>query len=758
MDINTLVPTPDGWKTMGALKAGDWVFGDDGQPCRVVEAYAVMEDRPCVEVTFDDGTVIVTDEEHEWLTQTATERKNSRRKKIDGKETKVTAGELVTQRKHGRRTSKEIGDTLMVYGSSRTPMANHSVLNPLPVQYGYQMLAVDPYVLGVWLGDGTAVSGTITTEDDEIVRFIEEAGYPVKKYKATYLWRVMPLYDQLKNLGVLGNKHIPEVYLQGSIEQRRALLQGLLDTDGYVDARGHCYFYNTNKTLIDQTCELLASLGIKARVQEGRAKLYGKDCGPKWAVFFKADGTFRLSRKLNRQTKTGVMQEARYVWNVQPVASRPVRCISVDSPSRLFLVSKSYIPTHNSYATAMDAVARAAANAALYGQTKCVYWIVGPDYEQPRKEFEYIHDAFKALGRKIEASTPRAKSSPWWMRIDGIGEWQTKSSGQTGGAMGNVMKLASEALDGVIMAEAAQQTLDVMLKCRGRVAEKRGWVILSGTFESSLGWYASYFTRWQTANPERGKSFSVPTWTNTAIYPGGRNDPEILALEATYPHDLFLERFAAIPCKPATLVFKEFDVATHVREEVTFDPERPVYLAVDPGYAPGAYCVLAIQTGYSEHAEIVFVVDEVYRHEATGPEVIAECKERPWWKNVEGGVMDIAGRAHMAMKSQQEVWRDEANLWLQSSKVPILDGIARHRTFLIDPSTNEPRLLHSPYCTNMIEEYALYRRPTDREGAPVNEIPIDRNNHAMKAIAYFLFNRYGAVERVTRKPTKVPTL
>lgn len=406
----------------------------------------------------------------------------------------------------------------------------------------------------------------------------------------------------------------------------------------------------------------------------------------------------------------------------------------------------------------MDAVARSAANSALYGQTKCTYWIVGPDYEQPRKEFEYIYDAFKALGRKIEASTPRAKSSPWWMRIEGIGEWQTKSSGQTGGAMGNVMKLASEALDGVIMAEAAQQTVDVMLKIRGRVAEKRGWVILSGTFESSLGWYASYFTRWQTANPERGKSFSLPTWSNTNVYPGGRNDPEILALEATYPHDLFLERFAAIPCKPATLVFKEFDVATHVREEVTFDPERPVYLAVDPGYAPGAYCVLAIQTGYAEHAEVVFVIDEVYRHEATGPEVIAECKERPWWKNVEGGVMDIAGRAHMAMKSQQEVWRDEAKLWLQSNKVPILDGIARHRTFLVDPATGEPRLLHSPECVNMIEEYALYRRPTDREGAPVNEIPIDRNNHAMKAIAYFLYSRYGAVERAERKPTKVPIL
>ena len=278
----------------------------------------------------------------------------------------------------------------------------------------------------------------------------------------------------------------------------------------------------------------------------------------------------------------------------------------------------------------------------------------------------------------------------------------------------------------------------------------------SDVCSSDLDWFAECYERWQAPNPEDAESFSMPTWSNTASYPGGRQDPEIIALENTFPPDKFQERFGAIPCPPSTLVFKEFSFSEHVADYVEYNKDLPVSLAVDPGYSPGKYAVLALQTHDEANGpEQVWVVDEIYASEMTGPEVVALALKRPWWGNVVGGVMDVAGRQHQAMKSQQEVWRELAGIYLRSQPVPILDGIARHRTFLRDPATGKPRLLHAPAVVGMLKEYRKYQRPKDVEGHAIRELPIDRDNHAMKAIAYWLYDRYGPVARKPRKHTRV---
>lgn len=359
-----------------------------------------------------------------------------------------------------------------------------------------------------------------------------------------------------------------------------------------------------------------------------------------------------------------------------------------------------------------------------------LYWIVGPDYDLARPEFEHLVDGLRAHNLIADLSQPKAGS---WQLVTTLGaQVVTKTSTDP-------MTLAGKAPAGIAMVEAAQQTYEAFLRLRGRVAERRGPLLLSGTFER-VNWYSDLWKRWQAPNPEGGRSFSIPTWANLAVFPGGHDDPEIVALRGLYPEDIFLERFGARPRLPATTVFREFDHTKHV----DFCPllkDHPVQVWVDPGYA-GAYAVLAVQVvdGF------VYVLDEVYKQGWTAHQVIAECRGREWWDQVSGGVIDIAARQHHGQESQLEIWASYG-VKLFSQKVGVADGILRHRTFLIDPETKEPRIRFDPKCVETIREYSLYRYRDVPEGRPVYEEPINANNHSMTALAYGLVACFGFVER-----------
>lgn len=364
--LDTLIPVPNGWSTMRELCPGDQVFDENGVPCNVVGVTEVMTGRPCYRVTFDDGSTIVADEQHQWLTMNNGERSQLGRRTSEYREkrraNRVSNGTgkkpwlsvLNSAREHEHlepgkgsiRTTKEISETLLA--GKRT---NHSVKNCAPLHLPEAELPIDSYVLGLWLGDGTSCNGGFTTNDEETVGSILAAGYEVRKRSAKYQYGIIGFKALLIDAGLLDNKHIPMAYLRSSYNQRLALLQGLMDTDGTCLLSGSCEFYNCNKTLIDQVCELINSLGIKAVVREGRAILNGKDCGPKYRIkFTTAIPMFRVKRKLERQSdKVRATCGQRMIVSVEKVRSVPVKCIQVDSPSHLYLAGKAMVPTHNSF-------------------------------------------------------------------------------------------------------------------------------------------------------------------------------------------------------------------------------------------------------------------------------------------------------------------------------------------------------------------------------------------------------------------------
>ncbi|MGX1792322.1 replicative DNA helicase [Microbacterium sp. NPDC055312] len=407
--LDTPLPTPTGWTTMGAVRVGDELYDAHGRPTRVVAATDVMLERPCYEVEFSDGSVIIADAQHQWVTETRATRRSP-------------AGGSVTV------TTEQIRDTLTVGADAR---ANHSVQNAAALRAPDAALPIPPYALGAWLGDGHSDGARMTSETEEIPGLIAATGiraeargnmlYALKlptqtivrdcevcdtsftarhphvrtcgrtcgpKNKGAHPERLRcpdcgsPFSGEaqrcadcyrdhgsftalLRGLGVLGDKHIPTQYLRASVSQRRELLAGLMDTDGtVVRGVGSCQFAVTNKRLADSVYELIVSLGYKCGRTSKRVAGRSESSSTCHILNFSTvDDVFRLERKRRLHEQERPVSVARigrrYVKAVRPIASVPVRCVQVDNAAHLYLAGDSMIPTHNS-TLALD-FARAAA-------------------------------------------------------------------------------------------------------------------------------------------------------------------------------------------------------------------------------------------------------------------------------------------------------------------------------------------------------------------------------------------------------------
>ena len=373
-----------------------------------------------------------------------------------------------------------------------------------------------------------------------------------------------------------------------------------------------------------------------------------------------------------------------------------------------------------------------------------ILWLVARDYERTRAEFSYLVDMFTKLGFLLKSSK---RIDPGEIElVNGI-KIKTKSAQDH-------RSLAMEAPVGIVACEASQIDHEGFLRLRGRIAEKRGWLFLEGTFEGSVGWYPSMWEAWQPyPNNEGAKSFSLPSWTNRLVYPDGRYDEEMIALENLHSDDWFAARMAGKPAPPKGQVHHMFRNEIHVRGDVEYVPGEPVHLWVDPGYSQvtkSAYAVQAIQIIDQQ----VRVFDEVFEREMTTEDIIEICSTRPWWRDVQHGVIDIAAK-NLGETRPFDVWLQKGGVHMMTEKVGIMDGIERFNTFLKpDPINNMPKMLFSPRAKGVLSELGggpnpfdgqvhVYKWATDREGNVVGRTPRDAFNHGIKAITYGLVHNYG---------------
>lgn len=233
-------------------------------------------------------------------------------------------------------------------------------------------LPVAPYVFGAWLGDGGTKTNIIAADpdrkgesvsDQEIMRAqLEAAGYEVADHSpdAPYVIRVKGITKGLRATGALNAKHIPIAYARASVEQRLAVLQGLMDTDGTVDVNGCCELSLSDRGLADDALDLIRGLGIKASISYDQPAGYRDadgvlvECKDRHRIHFTtALPVFRLPRKARRlPDEVRETNQWLYVTDVTPVLPgdadyEAARCITVDSDDHTYLCGDGYVVTSN---------------------------------------------------------------------------------------------------------------------------------------------------------------------------------------------------------------------------------------------------------------------------------------------------------------------------------------------------------------------------------------------------------------------------
>lgn len=327
------VLTSSGWTTIGALKVGDSVIGSDGFPTKVTGLSPVTHMK-LYRMTTKSGRSARCSADHLW---TVTCPSNT----------------------GGRPITKTLESIALNYRAPRIDKRHPHLAGSLeyryyihmgaPVQFPTKQLPIDPYTLGLWLGDGDSDRGWITTPDmdSEIYSYV-----PYKSYRKSYggcpRWKIEGLTTKLRESGLLKNKHIPEMYLRADVNQREALLQGLMDSDGHAPkGQRRTEWCSVRKELTDNYVELVRSLGGKANICRTRAKIYDKDygfCYKVIAVFPEGISPFRLSRKLLAWGGPKKIKEA--IVAIEEAGEGLGRCIKVAAEDGLYITT-DYLPTHN---------------------------------------------------------------------------------------------------------------------------------------------------------------------------------------------------------------------------------------------------------------------------------------------------------------------------------------------------------------------------------------------------------------------------
>jgi hypothetical protein len=399
--IETDIPTTKGWKKMKDIHVGDIVFGLDGKETKVIHETDIQYNRDCYEITFFDGSKIVADAEHKWIVSNYRDRAR------------------VVAKWNKKPLNTQVKTTLELLETQKNKFGNNNwtIKNTAPVYYKQKDLKIPPYILGIWLGDGSTYYTKLTNIDEEIIKEWCDYAYSigmnvVKDSKYTYMITSgrksgRPksgsniFLSNLQNYDLIKNKHIPIDYLTSSIEDRIDLLRGMMDTDGCKTkskTKNRGYEYCTKlESLADNFCELLSSLGFKA----SKTKKYNKKV-EKYYYYVRFSGShinpFKLKRKSDLVVsgdKGGIKSAYRYISSIVKVDSVPVKCIQVDNETHSYLCTKKYIVTHNSEFIPCEFQVDAMT------QTKAEYIIQAQNDIKAKKLFRRSTAAFYSLKRSL---------------------------------------------------------------------------------------------------------------------------------------------------------------------------------------------------------------------------------------------------------------------------------------------------------------------------------------------------------------------
>ena len=373
LDIDTDVPMIDGsFKKLADIVDGDLLVGSNGKATKVLKAHEIKLPKIAYDMQFDNGSVIKSGGEHLW-----TVKVNGGSHKLRDWTT-MDADEVYKHIQKGRRVT--VPKIKEVYTGTKVDNA------------------IDPYVLGFWLGDGHSHSARITTEDPEILEYFATAGYNCVEakdsskcgnanmydvYKAGHNPAVNELgqfasngsfHSELRELGLHarygGEKHIPEEYFTATYEEKMELIRGLMDSDGFAHSGSFVQFAQSEGRLKDDVIRLIKSLGLKVSTRVKKAEVMNKQklahserTGAKmiWTRkdayevgFTPWSNPFKLTRKAIKWKRPS--RETVAIKSMEIVDKVHMRCLTVDSKDKLFAVTDKFTLTHNTATGARGAL------------------------------------------------------------------------------------------------------------------------------------------------------------------------------------------------------------------------------------------------------------------------------------------------------------------------------------------------------------------------------------------------------------------
>ena len=459
----TLVPTTTGHRCIEDISIGEYVFTPEGNPTRVKGTYS-NGIQDIYKVCFDSGEEILCDKDHIWYVEPPLSCVTARKERFEWKCGKLkTTEELLTS-----------SDTWFI---------------PLPraVEFDTKILPIDPYILGYWLGNGASDEGCIyVCNGDE---YLFEGVYSsTRQQVGCSRLHISGIIGLIKELGLYKNKHIPSIYKNSSVEQRIALLQGLMDSDGSaLGTSGTCRFDNKNERLISDFFELACGLGLKPFKHvylRGEEKEYY--CLFRGRTF----PVFRLNRKNEKVLYSGRPIRRKIIKIEKLEYQEEVFCISIEDSKNLFLCTESYIPTHNTVCCINEAI-----DQALHCELRNPHYAyIAPTYSQAEKiAWEYFKNycenipGYKANEAKLRITIVRKDKK------DAITFWLLGAE--------NPESIKGIYLDGAILDEYGKMNpviwTQVIRQC---LSDRMGWAIFIGTPLGRNQFYERYL--YALAHPE----------------------------------------------------------------------------------------------------------------------------------------------------------------------------------------------------------------------------------------------------------------
>lgn len=374
-------------------------------------------------------------------------------------------------------------------------------------------------------------------------------------------------------------------------------------------------------------------------------------------------------------------------------------------------------------------------------------WIVGPQYTDAEKEFRVVYDSFRKLGidkesikfvGNVDSGNLHIKTN-WGFELIGKSAKHPES-------------LVGEGLDFVLMVEAGRHKRRTWGQyIRPTLSDKRGWAVFSGVPEgrSENSLLFSLWERGQDPRFRQWRSWKKPSWTNNIIFPGGRQDPEILEAEADLTKDEFDRQYGAEFTDKTGVVLKEYDEEVHVHDLIR-RTHWPLYMAVDYGFT-NPFVVLFIQEG--PNGEIEVIKERRYTGIDT-PEVALDLLE------TEGTLVRQCVMLYPDPAEPDDTYTLENKLRIPANYST--GGSQKNRRTMIRQALKErnkhlelghpmrkPRLKIDRTCVKLRWEMREgWRWPEHRsEVSSDSENPMDKDNHGPEALGRYFRGRFFAPER-----------